>query len=106
MKMKVMDGGGAAWRARYLYCDDTLVCHIGIDPNGGTNPVLFGGIGGWWIKRKRWIPHLWWRIPLPRIPWRWVMETDYDPFCIFFYKLFSRFWHGMDGRYGWGGSCR
>jgi hypothetical protein len=46
------------------------------------------------------------RIPMPYVPWRYVMRSPAGSLRMRAYQLSQRFWHGMDGRYGWGGSCK
>lgn len=86
-KIKIMDGGGAAWRARYVYVNGDKVAHLGIDPDGGRRPALFGSLAG-----KEF------RVNLPTVPWKYPSSALY----LRAHKLSSEFWHGLDGRFGWG----
>jgi hypothetical protein len=87
MQVQVLNGGGAAWRARYLIVNGRQVAHIGVDPREGVTPALFGAVG-----------NVSFRLPLPTVRWRMNRGRLY----LFAYRLSSAFWHGMDGRYGWG----
>jgi hypothetical protein len=89
MKLELKSANGAAWRARYLYVDGKQVAHVGIDPT--ERPTLFGRIAS----------HSF-RVALPRVPWKYPCSPAY----LKAYQLSNNFWHNMDGRYGWGGSCR
>lgn len=89
--IEVRDAGGAAWRARYVYRGGRKVAHLGIDPNDGVKPTLFGSVGG----RS-------FRVGLPTVPWRVGAGRLY----LSAYKASRWFWHGMDGRYGWGSARR
>ena len=81
-----------AWRAVYIYGFSRVPrFYIGIDPTTGSGPQLFGG---WQITLNRAGSF---RFNLPSIHWKhphgraWLMA----------YRVSSRFWHNMDGRYGW-----
>ncbi len=87
MKLKIMAATKCAWRARYLYINDRKVAYIGIDPNEGVNPQMFGGIIGKTFRFR--LPSLSWKYPCSSI------RTAA-------YKAVRTFWHNMDGRYGWG----
>lgn len=91
LKVEVADAGGASWRARYLYVNGSKVAHIGVTPNGGTKPQLFGSVAG----RE-------FRLPLPTVRWKYPCS----PLRMAAYKVVHQFWHNMDGRYGWGSEYR
>lgn len=95
----MMDGGGAAWRARYLYRDGSQVARIVVDPHDGRRPTMSLAI----VIRKR---ERELRVPLPRIPWRWCVVTRYARPVVALYKASQWFWHNVDGRYGWGSEYR
>jgi hypothetical protein len=93
------------------------VAYIGVDPNNGVKPTLFGGVDLRWDMRFRLAYKLirlsvgvnglslafhMFRLPLPYLPWRSSAGKLYREA----YKLSSRFWHNMDGRYGWGSKYR
>lgn len=100
---RVTTSKGAAWRASYFYCRGTLFAVCGVDPGQcGLKPELFLGLPiGWYTSCAGLrMPRLWRvRLPLPRVPWRWCMATGYARPVVALYKLSSRFWHRMDGRY-------
>lgn len=98
-RWSVKTAGGAAWRARYLYRDGSQVARIVLDPHDGIRPTLCLAI----VIRKR---DLALRLPLPWIPWRWCMATRYARPVVALYKAAARFWHNVDGRYGWGSEYR
>jgi len=87
LTLELADGGGAAWRARYLYVNGAKVAHIGVDPNNGVTPQCFGSLLG----RD-------FRFGLPTLRWK----TDMGKLHLAAYKVVNRFWHNVDGRYGWG----
>lgn len=89
--IEVLNGGGAAWRARYVHVRGRQWVSFGIDPNHGTWPQAFGNVGRWSF-----------RFGLPRVAWRYPMS----PARSVAYRLSSRFWHNMDGRVGWGSEYR
>lgn len=91
MKVHVMNGGGAAWRARYLYVDGRKVASIGVTPNEGVTPQLFGSVLG-----KEF------RFPLPTLSWK----NPCHPLRMKAYVAVRTFWHNVDGRYGWGSEYR
>jgi hypothetical protein len=86
-KIRILDGGCAAWRARYLYVNERKVAHIGIDPTGSHGPQMFGSLLGRSFRFG--LPHVRWQYPA-------------SPLRMRLYKASSHFWHMMDGRYGWG----
>lgn len=93
--MKIAFAEKCQWRAMYVRFGDRQVFHIGVDPNYGVKPTLFGGfgIGSWnsWIK-----PHGFnFRLPLPWMAW----NGSENRVRMFFYNLFTRFWHSVDGRF-------
>lgn len=88
---KILDGGGAAWRALYVYVKGRQLAHIGIQPDNGVKPTLFGGVG---FAPKQYN----FRVPLPTIRWKY----PHGKVWLRAYKFSQEFWHGMDGRYGWG----
>lgn len=91
-----------AWRAFYI-SRTTMAdgygrhqfLHMGVDPKDGVRPQFFGSIGNPWNRRGR---SLRWRLPLPRVAWKFPAGPVHRA-C---YRLSSKFWHGVDGRYGWG----
>lgn len=91
IEIHIYDGGGAAWRARYIMINGRKVAHIGVDPNGGTRPEMFGSLLG----RE-------FRFSLPTLHWKYPAS----PLRMRAYKLTSAFWHNVDGRYGWGSEAR
>ena len=92
MKVEVETGRGAAWRARYLRINGTQRCYIGVDPNDGVTPQLFGG---YFLHRELQGSF---RIPLPTVRFK----HPCSPLEARVYGIVRRFWHNMDGRYGWG----
>lgn len=89
-----------AWRAAYIHVGpmnrdgfrSRQVAHLGIDPMCSTDaPELFGRLGSWHFRTR-----------LPRISWIFVVRSGYSPVVMKLYKLQQSFWHGLDGRYGWG----
>ena len=90
--IEVMTGGGAAWRARYVKVRGVgQVLSFGVDPNDGTRPQAFGNVGRWSF-----------RFGLPRARWHYPSTRVQSAA----YKVSQWFWHGMDGRYGWGSELR
>src|ERR1700677_3891769 len=87
MKLQVVKATGCAWRARYLYLDGKKIAYIGVDPNRDTAPQLFGGVAGRNFRFK-----------LPYVSFR----NTSSPLYLRAYKMSQAFWHGVDGRYGWG----
>lgn len=85
--LKLLTAAGCAWRALYLNHNEKQVAHIGVDPNHGVKPKLFGRVGDFSF-----------RIGLPWMPFKHPAH----PIYMRAYKLSSQFWHGVDGRYGWG----
>lgn len=73
-----------AWRAMYVSVGGRQVFYIGVDPMNGVNPVLFGG-----VLRKGF------RVRLPAVKWK----STGGAVWLFFYKLSSKFWLAVDGRY-------
>ena len=88
-KMQIQTAGGCAWRALYLSLNGRQIAHIGVDPNNGVTPQLFGGF--------RWKSF---RLPLPTLRWKWPCSGV----RMFAYRMVHQFWFNVDGRYGWGGS--
>jgi hypothetical protein len=86
-KLELVKAEGCAWRARYLNLDGRQIAHIGVDPNQGVNPSLFGSIAGRSFRFK-----------LPTVPWK----CDASPLYLRAYKVSSAFWCGMNGIHGWG----
>lgn len=91
MKLEIKNAGGAEWRARYVYVNERKVAHIGVVPNNGVNPELFGSLAG-----KEF------RLPLPTVKWK----HPCNPLRFAAWKVVHTFWHNMDGRYGWGSEYR
>lgn len=87
MKVEVVGAGGSAWRGRYLYVNDRKVAHLGVDPDHGVKPRLFGSVMG-----KEF------HLPLPTLHFK----SPASPLRMATYKAVHRFWHNVDGRYGWG----
>jgi hypothetical protein len=90
--IEIKTAEGCAWRARYLYINGQQVAHVSIDPRDGTDPQCSGSLGRFSFRFR-----------LPRIPWR--MATRNTLF-MHAYQASQRFWHGVDGRYGWGTEAR
>lgn len=84
--IRIATSQGAAWRGVYAYCGQTQIVRLGVDPNGGTRPELFGALGRWSF-----------RLRLPLIAWRYPC----GPLRMRLYQAQGAFWAGMDGRYGW-----
>jgi hypothetical protein len=86
-----------AWRALYIRYGTTQIAHIGVDPNDGNRPQLFGGIAG---RRDctggRKATLFSFRVGLPTMHWR----SNMGPVRLAIYKAVRRFWHNVDGRYG------
>ena len=81
-----------AWRATYVSVRGSQVLHFGVDPHNGVRPTFFWGLRvarGWsWGGRFA-------------LPWvRWTYPAS--PLRLALYRASSRFWHKVDGRYGWG----
>ncbi len=91
LKVEVANGGGAAWRARYVYVNGAKVAHIGVDPGDGWKPECFGSVAGKEFRFR--LPTLKWKHPC-------------SPVRKAAYKVVSEFWANMDGRYGWGSEYR
>lgn len=91
--IRIAFADGCAWRAVYFYYrhSDGLMrkfLHLSIDPSDCyTRPTFSGSVGRWS-----------WRIRLPVVRWK----PNAGPVRRVMYSLSSRFWHGMDGRHGWG----
>lgn len=93
---------GSAWRALYFYVAGRQVLHFGVSPDSGVKPTFFGGVslGPYEVRGRRWNgKSLNWRIQLPVIRWRYATRSKA---LMAAYRVQSRFWHQMDGRYGWG----
>ena len=93
--MKITFAEKCAWRAMYVKVGHTQVFYIGVDPNNGVKPKLFGGIavGSWysWLK-----PHGFnFRLTLPWVGW----TGSTNPVRMYFYKKLHSFWFAVDGRY-------
>lgn len=93
------------WRAVYLSralsdgCESAhQFFHVGIDPNNGTRPQMFGAIASPFKRRGPGSFHLKFRFGLPHVPWRYYDALG--PVSRVAYRISSRFWHRMDGRYG------
>lgn len=91
MKIKIATAEGAAWRARYVYLDARKIAHIGVDPTASKGPQAFGSIAGHEF-----------RFNLPTLRY----ANNMSPLRLRLFKLSQRFWHNMDGRYGWGSKYR
>lgn len=85
-----------AWRALYLRVNGTQIAHIGVDPNHGTRPQMFGGVS---LSRTR---HGEFRVNLPTIHWYDARKSEHHMRA---YRVVRAFWHNVDGRYGWGSKC-
>lgn len=88
-KVTITTANGCAWRAVYLRVGDRQVFHAGVDPNDGTRPVFFASVAGLGSIR----------VGLPYVPWAWASRTGYAAPVMLAYRLSSRFWHRVDGRY-------
>jgi hypothetical protein len=102
--VKIEFADHCAWRAFYVSRANTSdgygrhqFLHLGIDPSTSSSigPALFGGVVNPW-NRRGWAFH--WRVKLPCVRWK----CPASPLRRWLYGLSSRFWHGLDGRYGWG----
>lgn len=92
MKLHIQFADRCAWRAVYFSTvtnnQRRQFMHFSIDPSDCyVKPTFSGSCGRW---------H--WRIRLPVV--RWVPNAG--PLRRAFYQASARFWHGMDGRFGWG----
>ncbi len=87
MQIEIKTAKECAWRALYLRVNGQQIAHVGVDPNNGTRPVLFGGCDLLWRH---------FRIRLPSVPWRSNAGKVYS--CA--YTISQRFWFGVDGRFG------
>jgi hypothetical protein len=101
--MQITFASMAAWRALYIARANTSdgygrhqFFHIGIDPNDGIRPTLFGGFVNPWNRRGF---SFRWRVPLPHVKWK---NGGGSRFHLFLYGISHKFWHKMDGRFGWG----
>jgi hypothetical protein len=93
--MRIHFAESCAWRAMYVRIGDRQVFHLGVDPNDGVKPKLFGGFafGSW----DSWLKPYGFNFTLP-LPWaRWTGSSN--PIRLFLCRLSSRFWHAVDGRY-------
>ena len=84
---------GCAWRALYVRVNGTQVVHIGVDPNNGTRPQMFGGFFLSREKQGRF------RFRLPTVHWHDAQKSEHHMRA---YCVMRDFWHNVDGRYGWG----
>lgn len=103
--LSIKTAEGCAWRGLYLYLRDKQLGRIVLDPNGGCKPRLDIAIPvGWYLScAKLRYPRLFViKIPLPYIKWKWPCGRL--RLCL--YKLSSRFYHNLDGRYGWYGKYK
>lgn len=104
--MRITFADRCAWRCVYVHNEaGQLVARLGVDPNDGVKPRLLVGIplfrrrfqkapnGTRWACRGC-------RIPLPYVRWKSLMSER--PVRRFFWRISQWFWHGLDGRYGWG----
>ena len=90
-KFSVKSAQGCAWRARYVYAFSRVPrFYIGIDPMN-YKPNIFGG---WFVHRNMQGKF---RFRLPTIRWKYPCGR----FWLMAYKVNARFWHNMDGRWGW-----
>ena len=99
--MSVTFAQKCAWRAVYFSRNlgdgygRHQFFHFGIDPttqNSNGGPVFFGGLCD---PQKRAGRHLTWRIGIPHFGWRYPTSYIY----LWFYRMSSKFWHSLDGRY-------
>lgn len=91
-RLQLMTGDGAAWRAFYLYYAGRPLVSLGLDPTFDyVNWHVFGSIG----RRS-------FRLVIPGLRWR----MHAGPVRRRLYAAQERLRHRLDGRYGWGGSCR
>lgn len=85
--MRIAFANRCAWRAFYIYLDSgRKIAHLGIDPTADRGPTCFGSIAGFS-----------WRFGLPHFKWKYPCS----PIRMAAYRLSQRFYHGLDGRYGW-----
>lgn len=107
--MSITFASKCAWRAVYVSRElpdgygRHQFFHVGIDPTTDRGPKLFGAVSnpfsrGGPRERSRFGFHFQWRVSLPSVRWVYPMS----PTRLFFYRLSSQLWHGLDGRYGWG----
>ena len=99
--MKIEFAKGCAWRAMYVSrnnLSDDYGRHqffwIGIDPTAGSGPRCFGAIVNPFNRKSR---GLQWRFRLPHVPWRYFNSLGVVSRVA--YRISSRFWHSVDGRY-------
>lgn len=97
-----------AWRGIYVYGPDILrpgeqamLGRIVIDPRDGVRPTLSLSIArpyksctGWRCSAGRGFT-----MPLPYVPWTFVVRGNYSRFRMSLYRCSSMFWHRMDTRY-------
>jgi hypothetical protein len=117
LKITISSAQECAWRGRYLYLhmkdsngSGRLLARATIDPSPNScrwhkraNLSIALPIG-WYTSCAglRYPRLLELDIPLPYMHWHHPMGGV----RLALYKLSSRFWHNMDGRYGWGSSYR
>jgi len=102
---------GAAWRGLYLnlgkrYSRSTQLARITLDPHDGIKPKLETAVpvGTRRSYSGRIFPKLFTiKVPLPWIPWSWAARYRV---LMPLYKLSRWLYSGLDGRYGWKGSCK
>lgn len=83
--MHVMTASKTAWHGAYLYrANKRQIARVVLDPSAHSLGFAIG---------RRAV-----RVPLPYIPWHWVLRCS---IIAPIYRLSSRFWAGLDGRYGW-----
>ena len=91
-RLSVRTAGGCQGRARDLYAFSRVPrFFVGIDPDHGNKPTLFGG---WYISRNR---QGRFRFRLPSLRWQYQQKGVRK----WAWWLSAKFWHHMDGRYGW-----
>jgi len=91
-RFSVRTAGGCQWRARYLYAFSRVPrFFVGIDPDYGNKPTLFGG---WYVSRNR---QGRFRFRLPSLRWQHQQRGVRK----WAWWLSHNFWHRMDGRVGW-----
>lgn len=105
--LRIARARGCAWRALYVSRMAGNVdyagrdwgrswhqfFHVGIDPTDSRGPALFGAFVNPWNRRGFACR---WRVHLPHLR----LRHNVGPLYLAAYRLSSRFWNVLDGRFG------
>jgi hypothetical protein len=102
--MRIRTAGGCQWRGIYISFERrpkqfVQFFAIILDPDNGINPklILLLPVGSFTNCNGEWPDEQRFEIPLPRIAFKYPCSRIRS----LAYQFISRFWHNVDGRYGW-----